>query len=205
MNRWLLLGVALGAVLAAAIAFSLQGADTPEPPPAGAASGTPPRAPSPGPSRASAPDQAPPPGPSTAPAPAPTAAAPASPAAPATVPGPGDVPPPPLADNPFATEDSRELDYAFQLVFGPDAGAETARAAIDVFERCLSAQPDNRRCYDGLVAAQQRQSPDWKPPPPPVLLAPPVTGAAPPAPTVPGGPRVPASPSTRPSPTTVGR
>lgn len=63
-------------------------------------------------------------------------------------------PPAPEADNPFATESSPELDYAWRLVHGPDAGVASARSAAEVFERCLKQFPENRRCYVGLVDAQ---------------------------------------------------
>ncbi|MEW5742891.1 MAG: hypothetical protein AB1938_28505 [Myxococcota bacterium] len=168
-NRWLLLGVGLGVVLALALAFSLR--PDPEAPPELAAP-TPP---------AGRPHATPPPletpaghelastGAALDGGTSPAAGAPPSPAVdPQAMEG----PPPPLAENPFATEDSRELDYAFFLALGPDSGVESAKVAIDVFQRCLEASPHNRRCYDGLVAAQQRLQPGWTPPAAPTGIAP---------------------------------
>lgn len=170
-NGWLALGVVLGAVLALALVFALRGGDpspvAPEPVTAAHADAAPPPPsfeplpPAPGPGEAAAPEEPGEPG-------APLPHAPVGVVEPARP----DEPPPPLAADPFASEDSRELDYAFQLVYGPDSGIESAKVAVDVFQKCLEASPSNRRCYDGLVAAQQRQLPGWTPPPPIQTLAP---------------------------------
>jgi hypothetical protein len=181
MNRWSLLGVALGVVLAAAIAYSLLGdAHGTDPTPVTPSPGERPRSavdrPGDLPTRREAPDEPDAPGELEAAAPRPDGE-PWRTVEPTIT---GDTPPPPLAESPFVTEHSEEIDYAFRLVFGPDAGVDHARAAIDVFDRCLKASPQNRRCYDGLVAAQQRLEPGWQPPAPPQPLAPP--RAAPPPP-----------------------
>lgn len=173
MKRSLLLGLALGAVLAAALVYSLTGSEEPAPP------SPPPSMSSPVPSRTDTPgrrDEPAPPGSQLA---VPVATDSGREPQHAAMPPPPSSDAPPSsgpvvleAESPFAVDaDSRELDYAFELVLGPDAGVESARAAAEVFERCLKQVPENRRCYDGLVAAQQRQSPDWKPPPPPSSLA----------------------------------
>ncbi|MEW6430822.1 MAG: hypothetical protein AB1730_04880 [Myxococcota bacterium] len=187
-NTWLGLGVVLGAVLAAALMFALRGG---EPTPVG-------DAPS-GPARADGATSPPPPfEPGAVPEVGrPEEAAPDEPSEPGSPdphqpvgvvePTRTEEPPPPLADDPFTTENSRELDYAFQLVFGPDSSVDSAKAAAEVFEKCLKAAPENRRCYDGLVAAQQRQQPGWTPPPPVTPLAGEPTNPAPrrPQPTAP--------------------
>jgi hypothetical protein len=188
MNRWLVLGGVLCAVLAAAIAYALLGE---EHPPATAGM---PRA-QPG-SKASDVQRPGEPAPRLEDSPTPEAAAEPDTSAPRPDGQPWrtvepsvtqDAPPPPLAESPFTTENSAEIDYAFQLVFGPDAGVDHARAAIDVFDRCLKVSPQNRRCYDGLVAAQQRLEPGWQPPAAPQPLAPPRVGPPPPPRTVPVG------------------
>jgi hypothetical protein len=173
-NGWLALGVALGSVLALAVVFALRGggpvAVTPEPVAGGVSTDGVPRPSSSAPGPAAmlsgqqaqaAPEESEEPG-------APLPRAPTGVVESAFP----DEPPPPLADDPFATENSREIDYAFQLVFGPDSSIESAKVAVDVFQRCLEAWPSNRRCYDGLVAAQERQKPGWTPPPPVQPLAP---------------------------------
>jgi hypothetical protein len=172
MHRRLWLGGVLGAWLAAVAGYFLLGDDAPSPPPASEAKSVPALGEpgSMGPSALPPAFDAPPPSKDTAePSSAPAALVPASTR---VDPVPLEEPPPPAADNPFETENSREIDYAFFLVFGPDSGVETARAAVDVFQRCLEANPHNRRCYDGLVAAQQRQQPGWAPSGPPQFLAP---------------------------------
>jgi len=177
MNRWLVLGVGLGAVLGAAVVYSLMGEAHDE---AAATSAAPgprhtPRTGSAGVDErrgVTSPAEAPPGEP-------PGAEAPLMPLGSTGVVEPtstGEAPPP-LAESPFATENSAEIDYAFELAIGPDSGVDSARAAIDVFDRCLKAAPQNRRCYDGLVAAQQRLEPGWTPPAPPQQLAP-MPGAA---------------------------
>lgn len=171
-NGWLALGMVLGAVLAAALVFALRGGE--------------PTLEGPAPAAAAQADMARP-APFVEPVPPaeaqraaePAPDGPGEPAAPAThapvdpvEPGHPDEPPPPMAESPFATENSREIDYAFELVFGPDAGVESAKVAAEVFQKCLEAFPDNHRCYQGVVAAQQRQQPGWTPPAPPTPIAP---------------------------------
>lgn len=191
-NGWLALGVVLGVVLALAVVFALRGGtpapQSPEPVAgAGQADGAP-RPPSTEP------------GPGLTPA-TETVAAPDEPGEPGSPlphapvgvvdPTRTNEPPPPLADDPFSTENSREIDYAFQLVYGPDSGIESAKVAVDVFQKCLEASPSNRRCYDGLVAAQERQKPGWTPPPPIQPLAPnQAAGARLPPPPAVGSPAV---------------
>lgn len=161
MNRFGLLGVALGAMLALALLLSRALVDAPidlpvtrafEPALAPAA---------PVSSRAPPPAVAQLPSPSVvavvaSPLPAPASPSPAPPAL--------DPEPAPDAENPFINEASPEIDYAFELVYGPASTVDTARVAAEVFERCLKQAPDNHRCIRGLVAAQQRQQPDWVPP-----------------------------------------
>ncbi|MCC6334794.1 MAG: hypothetical protein IT380_12520 [Myxococcales bacterium] len=170
MSRWRWLGVGLGVLLAAVAVYALHDEEAP-PPPARSSPAVPPPPPGteqPPSALGDIARQAAPVGdPSPTPGPAPDGAA-SAPGAPEEL----TAPPPPMADSPFETEDSRELDYAFELVFGPDSGVDTAKAAVEVFQRCLEAAPKNRRCYDGLVAAQRRQLPGWTPPPPPEALAP---------------------------------
>ncbi len=60
-----------------------------------------------------------------------------------------------VAESPFASPNSPELRYAVELLFAPDAGADTFRAAGETFERCLQQNPSNARCAAGLVAAQK--------------------------------------------------
>ncbi len=174
MNRPLLLGVGLGAILAVAVlgARSLVNApiDVPAvelPPPRAAVLTTPTQI-------VRSPELA-----VATPSPAP--AAPASAVAQAL-----GAPPPPLSppteppvaaptapSSPFADEHSRELEYAFMLATGPDSTVASAQRAAEIFERCLKEVPTNHRCYEGLTAAQARQQPDWVPPPArPTALAP---------------------------------
>ena len=61
-----------------------------------------------------------------------------------------------VAESPFLSESSAELDYAVQLVFRPDTGPDAWRNAAEVFELCLNQAPNNQRCYRGLIAAQSR-------------------------------------------------
>lgn len=120
------------------------------------------------------PPPAPEPGSLIPPPPLPVAELPAAPsAAPAAgqrAPAEAEGAPEPL--NPFTADDSREVEYAFQLVVGPNSTVDTAKNAAEVFERCLKQFPKNARCYQGLVAAQQRQQmPNWRPPGAPTPLA----------------------------------
>lgn len=192
-NGWLALGVVLGVVLALAVVFALRGPGpapgTPEPVAAGGQADGAPRPPSAEPGATVVT-----PGGETEAAPAepgePGAPLPHAPVGVVEPTHPNE-PPPPLAADPFATEDSREIDYAFQLVYGPDSGIESAKVAVDVFQKCLEASPSNRRCYDGLVAAQERQQPGWTPPPPIQPLAPnQAAGARLPPPPAVGSPAV---------------
>jgi hypothetical protein len=65
------------------------------------------------------------------------------------------------SDSVFAEADSKEIEYAFELVLGKNSTIETAKNAAEVFERCLRQVPSQSRCYDGLKLAQQRQLPNW--------------------------------------------
>lgn len=165
MNRFGLLGVALGAMLALALLLSRALVDAPIDLPVT-------RVPEPTLAPAApVSSRAPPPAVAQLPPPSVVAAVASPPSAPAPAPAsPSPAPPAvdselaPDAENPFATEASPEIDYAFELVYGPASTVDTARAAAEVFERCLKQAPDNHRCIRGLVAAQQRQQPDWVPP-----------------------------------------
>lgn len=169
MNRNAWLGLGLTAVLAAAVIFARTLTEAPG---ATAARSSPSMesttaSSSPG---AAAVEPPAPLAPEAAPAAGPTPAPPAAAAPPPAAPE-GSPTPLPDDENPFLAEQSVELDYAFELVFGKASTVETARVAADVFGRCLQQAPDNHRCYRGLLAAQERQLPDWKPPedPPPGL------------------------------------
>lgn len=157
--RWSLwLGIFLGATLAAALVFALQPAPEPPTPSAPAAHEAPttalPSSPRPLATEALrlqplAPPTATPPGaegqaPATGIAP-PTADAPQAGWAPVE-----------MAADPFLGDQSAELDYAFQLVLGPESTEATARNAENVFRVCLEAHPEHARCKEGLALARRR-------------------------------------------------
>jgi hypothetical protein len=97
----------------------------------------------------------PPPAPAPAPAPTPVEVVPA-PAPVAQPPAPVAAPPPaepqPDDEGPWAAH-SRELDYADGLLKEEPPARERVLSAHDVFERCLSEEPDNERCQSGLKRA----------------------------------------------------
>lgn len=160
--RWSLwLGIFLGATLAAALVFALQPDPAPPTPSAPAAHEAPATAlPSPPrPLATGALRQQPL-------APTPTAA-PTAPAAEGRATTTGVAPPTAdapqagwapveMAADPFLGDQSAELDYAFQLVLGPESTEATARNAENVFRVCLEAHPEHARCKEGLDLAQRR-------------------------------------------------
>jgi hypothetical protein len=171
-NAWLAVGVVLGSLVAALVAWTFREREDEPTAAAPALHEAPAEAPaaqgaSESPDIAARGLDAPPPSSS---AQAPVRATTSDPTA--IAPDRLDEPPPPMAEDPFASENSREIDYAFELAVGPNSSVESARAAAEVFQRCLEAAPGNHRCYRGLVAAQERQRPDWTPPPPTAPLAP---------------------------------
>lgn len=61
-----------------------------------------------------------------------------------------------IEPSPFESGDSRELQYAVQLVNGPDTGPAQWNKAAEVFRRCFDENKFNFLCQRGLAAAYER-------------------------------------------------
>lgn len=68
-----------------------------------------------------------------------------------------------MAPSPFDSADSKELQYAVQLVIGPETGPEQWHNAARVFQRCVDANPTNHLCRRGVFAAWERIDSDGGP------------------------------------------
>jgi hypothetical protein len=68
-----------------------------------------------------------------------------------------------LAPNPFADSKSAELQYAVQLVLGPNTGPAEWKKAAEVFQRCVDVNPTNHLCKRGVYAAYERLDSDGGP------------------------------------------
>jgi hypothetical protein len=60
-----------------------------------------------------------------------------------------------VAPSPFQGE-SKELDYAEQLLAETNPPLERLQSAHQVLERCLAQEPDNKRCRAAMTVAQNR-------------------------------------------------
>jgi hypothetical protein len=65
------------------------------------------------------------------------------------------------AEDPFVSDTSPEIEYAFELVLGPHATIATAQNAANIFDKCLKAVPTQERCLAGYKLAAARQRSDW--------------------------------------------
>lgn len=155
-QRLVLLGAAV--VLVGLGAFLLLDGSEPPPP----STTTPP----PGPTKEAVAPPTPPslPAEPTPTAPPPIAAQVADASAPlADAPRPPGGPMPELEPSPFDATDSKELQYAVQLVTGPGTGPEQWRNAAEVFQKCVDANPHNYLCKRGVYAAWERIDSDGGP------------------------------------------
>ncbi len=84
-----------------------------------------------------------------------------------------------VVGSPFDSDDSAELRYAVDLLYGPDAGRADFIAAGEVFERCLKHNAAHPRCLRGLVAAQNAIAAGSVLSRDQALLAPPATTVSP--------------------------
>ena len=68
-----------------------------------------------------------------------------------------------MAPSPFDSADSKELQYAVQLVIGPGTGPEQWLNAAKVFQRCVDQNPNNHLCRRGVYGAWERLDSDGGP------------------------------------------
>lgn len=163
MKAGLFIGAGCGVVLGAAVWFSMSASDVEAPPQGDITRVTELRR---------APPDAPPPrmaAPALQPA-APAVVETAQVAPPPSEPARGNVMPPPpvappvgastpndeplIAPSPFQGE-SKELDYADNLLAKKNRTLEEVRSANDVFHRCVQLEPENVRCSESLARSQQ--------------------------------------------------
>lgn len=87
-------------------------------------------------------------------------------------------PPVDVAPSPFQGE-SRELDYAEELILEPVRDEARLLSALEVMKRCLDQEPQNARCQEGLKRVQLRLYPpaasELPPPAPTLQVVPPNT------------------------------
>ncbi len=72
-------------------------------------------------------------------------------------------PKPELEPSPFDSPDSKELQYAVQLLTGPGTGPEQWLRAGEVFRLCIDANRFNHLCRRGLYGVWQRIDSDGGP------------------------------------------